>query len=144
MHVIYFLCECLLCLCDSCESILDVTIITTIVVDAIVSAILVYPIVGWGLGRLCWHGAFPNQVRSTTTPIATEAPDGIHFTMGYTISPGSLKSKALNFCHWSSRMALENTSFQQELDFSRTEQFFLLTHLVVYVCLHTPPNVGVL
>ena len=88
MHFVYFMCE---CLCDGCEIILDVTIITTIVIDAIVIAILVYPIIGLGSGRLCQHGAFPNQVRSTTTPIATEAPDGIHFTMGYTISPGCFK-----------------------------------------------------
>ena len=88
MHFVYFICK---CLCDGCESILDVTIIATIVAGVIVIAMLFYPIIGWGLGRLCWHGAFPNQVRSVTTPIATEAPDGIHFTMGYTISLGSLK-----------------------------------------------------
>ena len=90
LSILFF--ECVQCLCDSCDSILDVTIITTIiVVGVIVIAILVYPIIGWGSGRLCQHGAFPNQVQCTTTPIATEAPDGIHLTMGYTISPEGLK-----------------------------------------------------
>ena len=69
--LVYAFCLFSVCLCDGCESIMDVTIFTTIVVGAIVIAILVYPIICWSLGRLCWHGALPYQVRSTATPIAT-------------------------------------------------------------------------